>query len=43
MILTKLRLAAVTAAAVLLAPVAHAQDVTPEDARTIAKEAYTYG
>lgn len=31
------------ASAVLLAPTAYAQDVTPEEARAIAKEAYTYG
>ncbi|MFX0542446.1 DUF1254 domain-containing protein [Roseovarius sp. S4756] len=41
--ITTLSLAAAVAAAALLAPVAHAQDVTPEEAREIAKEAYTYG
>lgn len=38
-----LRLATAVAAAMLLAPAAHAQDVTPEEARAIAKDAYIYG
>jgi hypothetical protein len=41
--LSRLKLAAVVAVAALLAPAAHAQEVTPEEAREIAKEAYTYG
>lgn len=43
MILSGLKFAGAVAAAVLLAPGAFAQDVTPEEARAIAKEAYTYG
>jgi hypothetical protein len=43
MTLSKLKLAAIAATAVLIGPGAFAQEVTPEDARTIAKEAYTYG
>lgn len=41
--LTRLNLAAVVTAAALLAPAAHAQDVTPEEARAIAEDAYVYG
>ncbi|PVB62291.1 DUF1254 domain-containing protein [Labrenzia sp. 011] len=41
--LSKLRLAIVVGAVAMLAPAAHAQDVTPEEARAIAKEAYIYG
>ena len=41
--LSHLKLAAIVTTAALFAPAAHAQDVTPEDARAIAKEAFTYG
>jgi hypothetical protein len=41
--LSQLKFGAVVTAAVLLALAAHAQEVTPEQARAIAKEAYTYG
>lgn len=41
--LSHLKRAAVVTAATLLAPGAYAQDVTPEEARAIAKEAYVYG
>ncbi|MEE4273300.1 MAG: DUF1254 domain-containing protein [Thermoanaerobaculales bacterium] len=43
MILTKLKMAAVMTTVALFATVAPAQDVTPEEARAIAKQAYTYG
>ncbi len=43
MMLSGLKFAGAVAAAVLLAPGAFAQDVTPEEARAIAKEAYVYG
>lgn len=43
MMLSHLKLAAAVAVATLFAPVAYAQDVTPEEARAIAREAYTYG
>ncbi|AML52855.1 DUF1254 domain-containing protein [Falsihalocynthiibacter arcticus] len=41
--ISKLNFAAVVTAAALLAPVAYAQDVTPAEAREIAKDAYIYG
>ena len=41
--LSTLKFAAAVMAAALLAPAAHAQDVTPDEARAIAKEAYIYG
>ncbi len=43
MMLSQFKFAAVVTAAVLLSPCAFAQDVTPEEARAIAKEAYIYG
>ena len=43
MTLSPLKFAVVVMAAVLLAPAAYSQDVTPEEARAIAKEAYIYG
>jgi hypothetical protein len=41
--LSQLKIVAVVTAAALLAPAAYAHDVTPEEARAIAKEAYIYG
>ncbi len=38
-----LKLAALVMGAILLAPAAYAQDVTPKEARAIAREAYIYG
>ena len=41
--LSHLKLAVIVTAAALFAPAAHAQEVTPDDARAIAREAFTYG
>lgn len=43
MILSKIKFAAAVATAMLLAPVAYAQDLTPEEIQAIAKEAFVYG
>jgi len=41
--LNAVKFAAVLTAAAFRAPVVYAQDVTPEEVRAIAKEAYIYG